>query len=100
MYSNIAGIVLNSVPVLPSSASLPELGRVFRIPAGLAGVLQELGGGLESTGEVAHCCCVGVVAESGCVAWQLMWGAYTSLSPWCSQHVVAVTNGGDGLDGW
>ena len=44
MYSNLAGILLNSVPVLPSSASLPELGRVLRIPAGLQPVLQELGG--------------------------------------------------------
>ena len=44
MYSNLAGILLNSVPVLPSSASLPELGRVLRIPAGLWPVLQELGG--------------------------------------------------------
>ena len=33
MYSNLAGILLNSVPVLPSSASLPELGRVLRNPA-------------------------------------------------------------------
>ena len=41
MYSNLAGILLNSVPVLPSSAKLAELGRVLRIPAGL---LQELGG--------------------------------------------------------
>ena len=44
MYSNLAGILLNSVPVLPSSVSLPELARVLRIPAGLWPVLQELGG--------------------------------------------------------
>ena len=44
MYSNLAGILLNSVPVLPSSAKLAELGRVLRIPAGLLPVLQELGG--------------------------------------------------------
>ena len=44
MYSNFAEILLNSVPVLPSSASLPELGRVLRIPAGIGGdwkVLQK-----------------------------------------------------------
>ena len=44
MYSNLAGILLNSVPILPSSTSLPELGRVLRIPAGLWPVLQELEG--------------------------------------------------------
>ena len=44
MYSNLAGLLLNSVPVLPSSAKLAELGRVLRIPAGLLPVLQELGG--------------------------------------------------------
>ena len=32
-------------------------------------------------GDVAHCCHVGVVVESECVAWQSMWGAYMSLSP-------------------
>ena len=52
IYSDLAEILLKSVPVLLSSAKLAELGRVRRIPAGLWPVLQELGGGrgaLEST---------------------------------------------------
>ena len=48
---------------------------------------------------MAHHCHVGVVA--GCVAWQLMWGPTHCLAHGGhSQHVAAVTNGGDGLDGW
>ena len=52
MYSNLAEILLNSVPVLPSSASLAEssgfLQDSCRTPASPAGI----GGGLESTGHL------------------------------------------------
>ena len=50
-------------------------------------------------GDMAHRCHVGVVA--GCVAWQSMWGPTHRLAHGGhSRHVVAVTNGGNGLDGW
>ena len=51
-------------------------------------------------GDVAHRCHVGIVAESGCMAWQSMWGPTRRLAHGgCSRHVAAVTNGGNGLDG-
>ena len=51
-------------------------------------------------GDVAHCCHVGVVAGSGCVAWQSMWGPTHCLAHGGrSRHMAAVTNSGDGLDG-
>ena len=51
-------------------------------------------------GDMAHHCHVGVVAESGCMAWQSMWGPTHRLAHGGrSRHVAAVTNSGDGLDG-
>ena len=50
-------------------------------------------------GDVAHRCHVGIVAR--CMAWQLMWGPTRRLAHGGhSQNVVAVTNGGDGLNCW
>ena len=63
MYFNLAEILLNSVPVLPSSASLAEssgfLQDSCRTPASPAGI----GGGLESTTFEGRLLCMGMLVE-------------------------------------